>query len=81
MILVRRATTRVAADIERYCATHPDACDSIDGLAWWVILQRFHDVRGEISAAVDQLVTRGVLQRHELQDGSVVFGCSKPKQK
>jgi len=78
---VECTTARIAADLARYCATHPDACDSLEGLAWWATLERYQEVREEIAAAVDDLVARGVLRRHELQDGSVVFSCSKRTQK
>jgi hypothetical protein len=62
-------------EIRRYCVAHPDALDSLDGIAWWVAMQRYDDVLEELAAVVDQLVDEGVLVRHRTQDGTTVFGC------
>ena len=70
-----RQTLRIAEEIQRYCAAHPNACDSVEGIAWWVQMQRQEDMKVAVRAAVDWLVKQGVLQKHELQDGSVVFRC------
>jgi hypothetical protein len=72
-----RSIDRVAAEIRRYCAAHPDARDTIEGITWWVSLQRQHDLKSAVSAAVQLLVQQGALARHRLQDGSEVFSCNK----
>lgn len=33
----------IAAEIQRYCASHPDAGDTLDGIVWWLMQQRFQD--------------------------------------
>ena len=66
----------LADEIRRYCAEHPDARDTIEGIAWWLALQRHGETREELRAAVDSLVAQGLLKVHRLSDGSVVFGCS-----
>jgi hypothetical protein len=70
----------IAAEIERYCASHPDAGDTLEGIAWWLMLQRFQDTRADIEAAAESLVRRGVLERQVLADGSVLFSCRPPNQ-
>jgi hypothetical protein len=72
---VRISTRRIAAQIERYCSVHPNARDTIDGIAWWVQMQLQEDIRGGIADAVRFLVEQGTLERHRLQDGSEVYGC------
>jgi hypothetical protein len=73
---LQASTRRVAAEIQRYCAFHPNARDTIEGITWWVTLQRQHEMRSAVAEAVRVLVERGMLERFELQDGSQVFGCT-----
>jgi hypothetical protein len=70
-----RSTHRVAEEIRRYCTAHPNARDTLEGIAWWVQIQRQEDFHKDVVAAVEWLVNQGVLERHRLQDGSEVFGC------
>lgn len=66
----------LAEEIRRYCAEHPGARDTLEGIAWWLALQRHGEAREELRAAVDSLVAQGLLVQHRLSDGSIVFGCS-----
>lgn len=70
-------TTDIAAEISRYCAAHPDAGDTLDGIAWWLIQQRFHDTRDELVAATESLLHHGLLHRRVLADGTVLFCCRR----
>jgi hypothetical protein len=65
----------IAAEISRYCAVHPDAGDTLDGIIWWLMQQRFHDTRDEIAAAVESLIHKGLLHRRVLAEGTVLFCC------
>jgi hypothetical protein len=54
----------VAREIEEYFDTHPDAGDTLEGIAdWWVSRQRLRDEKSLIRAALAHLVTEGVLQK------------------
>ncbi len=70
-----RGTRQIAAEIERYCAAHPDARDTAEGIAWWVQIQLQQDIASRVADAVELLVKQGKLERYRLQDGSEVFGC------
>lgn len=72
---MRRSIPQIAEHIQRYCTAHPEACDSIDGITWWVQMQRQEDSRSDVFDAVQWLVQQGSLERIRLQDGSDVFGC------
>jgi len=72
---VRRTARLIAEEIQRYCVAHPDARDTIEGIAWWVQMQRQEDLKNDVCDAVKVLVKRGVLTPHTLRDGSEVFGC------
>jgi hypothetical protein len=67
---------RLRSEIRRYCGAHPHARDSVEGIAWWLALQRYDDTLQEVRAAVDALVGEGVLVPFRLSDGSIVFGCA-----
>ena len=72
---MRRSTRRIAAQIERYCSAHPNARDTLDGIAWWVQMQLQEEIKSGVADAVRVLVEQGTLERHRLHDGSEVFGC------
>jgi hypothetical protein len=71
---LQQSTRRIAAEIQRYCTAHPGARDTLEGVMWWVQLQRNEDFKCRIAEAVEWLVKHGMLERNELGDGSVVFG-------
>jgi hypothetical protein len=61
----------VAAEIVSYLRAHPDAADTVDGAArWWLAEQPDRDT---IEEAMTQLVTRGMVEKYTLPDGTVVF--------
>jgi len=70
-----RSTHEVAAEIQRYCAAHPGVRDTLEGIAWWLTIQRSSDTLEVLSAAVDTLVEQKVLESHRLADGRQLFGC------
>ena len=70
-----RSRDELSAEIRRYCSRHPDASDTIDGIAWWLVQQRFADARAEVQDAADYLVECGILERRPLADGRVMFYC------
>jgi hypothetical protein len=72
---VRATAAGLSAEIRRYCAAHPNAADTLEGIAWWLAMQRYTDVLKEVRDAIDQLVDDGVLMRHQTHDGVSVYGC------
>ena len=70
-----RTADELSVEIGRYCATHPNAVDTIEGIAWWLALQRYDDALHEVRDSIDQLVRDGVLVRYQTQNGVSVFGC------
>jgi hypothetical protein len=78
---VSPSTQRVADEIARYCIAHPDACDSVEGIAWWLARQRYDESLTMVRAAVDVLVADGRLVPHHLSDGSTVFRCCNTARK
>lgn len=71
-------TRDLVAEIERYCMDHPHACDTLEGIAWWIGSERSEGGSDRLGEAVNQLVATGRMARHELADGSIVFSCVAP---
>jgi len=70
-----RSTRELAAEITRYCAAHPGARDTVEGIAWWLAIQRSRDTLEELRSAVNSLVDQKVLVAFRLNDGTTVYGC------
>ncbi len=66
----------VAAELKRYCAAHPGGCDTLEGIAWWLAIQRCHETTEELRAAVDALVAQKVLEPLRMADGTMLFACA-----
>jgi hypothetical protein len=73
---VIRSVQEVAADIRRYCDAHLDACDTLEGIAWWLAIEHSVDEREVVKAAVDYLIAHKLLTPHHLNDGTILFRCS-----
>jgi hypothetical protein len=68
---------QIAAEIEHYCVAHPEARDTLEGILWWLHVQRDEEFRESVRQAVEGLVARGRLERRQMQDGSLVFGSKR----
>ena len=75
VISLRRSTLRVASQIRRYCASSPDSADTFEGIVWWVTMQCFAETSAEVQEAVEFLVSRGFMRKHEMPDGRSVYAC------
>ena len=52
----------IARAILRYLEIHPDAKDTLEGIAkWWLWLELNDQLRGEVEKAVSLLVSRGFI--------------------
>ena len=73
-----RSVAALTEEIRRYCAARPEALDSIEGIALWLTMQRYDDALSEMHAAIEQLVSDGVLARYRGEHGKTVYGCRAP---
>jgi hypothetical protein len=70
-------------EILRYLVAHPDAKDTVDGIARWWIAPAGHDPdrrewnRSVVQEAIDALVARGWVVRRETTPSHVVYGLDK----
>jgi hypothetical protein len=72
---LQRSIRSIAADIRRHCSAHPRACDSLEGLSWWVQMQEAERFKRRVADAVKLLVEQRVLEAHRMSDGSEVYSC------
>lgn len=63
----------IDAAILEYLDEHPDAVDSVRGIATWWLGRELSDIP-IVEAALARLVARECVQRIQLADGSFVFG-------
>lgn len=53
---------------------HPQAADTLEGIAeWWLPQQRYVTAQARIEAVLQQLVNRGALQMRRLPDGTAIY--------
>jgi hypothetical protein len=72
-------TEEIAVQVARYLRVHPDASDTVDGIArWWLARQRFDDAREMVLAALERLVERGLVERRTLANGVTLFRGAQP---
>ena len=70
---------KIAADMRRYLERHPNAMDTLEGIAgWWIPLQRYEEAREKVAKALAYLESRGEITRREMPDGRTLF--LKPRQ-
>lgn len=61
-------------EILRYLRAHPQAADTVDGIVmWWLPRQRYEEAVDRVQYALDDLVTRGLVDRITLVDGTVLY--------
>ena len=61
-------------EILDYFQTHPNAADTVEGIAnWWLPRQRYETTRARIQLALDRLVAEGLVEAKLLADGAMVY--------
>ena len=64
----QRHESKVAQAILSYLAEHPQAMDSLDGIAeWWLIRQQIRVEIEAVAGAIRQLIEQGLIE--EIQSG------------
>lgn len=68
----------VAATIRRYLRDHPNAADTLEGIAlWWLSGNAGDEWLTNVQRAIEQLVNRGEVVRQTLRDGTVIYERNK----
>jgi len=68
----------VAAAIRRYLWEHPNAADTLEGIArWWLSGNSANVLLTDVEDALKQLVSRGEVVRQTLSDGTGIYERNK----
>ena len=68
----------VATTIRRYLRDHPNAADTLEGIAlWWLAGNNGDEWLTNVELAIEQLVNRGEVVRQTLRDGTVIYERNK----
>lgn len=70
--------SRLSDEILSYLRAHPQAADTVDGIAqWWLPRQRQEEAGIRAQHALDLLVARGLVEKITLVDGTVLYADRK----
>ena len=74
--------SRILCDILTYLADHPEASDTIDGIAqWWLLEQRIRQEIPAIEKALTELVAKGFVLEQRGSNGRNHYRINRHKQK
>jgi hypothetical protein len=64
----------------RYLVDHPDARDTLEGIAkWWLLEQEIRDEKAKVQEAIVWLVAKGFVVEERMEDGRRVFGMNEER--
>jgi len=68
----------LAQTIRDYLSTHPNAADTLEGVAtWWLSGSTDKHWLAHVERAMEQLVRQGEVARQILRDGTVIYERNK----
>lgn len=68
----------LAGHIAAYLEHHPQAADTVDGIAhWWVQRQRYRTAATQIQQALDRLQAQGVVSTTTSATGRLVYRSTR----
>jgi hypothetical protein len=69
-------------EILGYLRRHPDAADTLSGIAnWWLIRQRYLDGIQQVEVALQLLIKMRVVEKIDNTDGTTIYRAAKGKRK
>ena len=70
----------VEGDILSYLTQHPEAKDTLEGIAdWWMLGKQNRPTMAEIKTSLDRLVEHGLVMAEQAGDGRVYYRANRPK--
>jgi hypothetical protein len=64
--------------ILNYLKKHPQAGDTLEGIAmWWLAQQRIDEIVDEVAETLDILIKKGSVQALESQSGVTIYKVNK----
>jgi len=71
---------RILAELTRYVHAHPRGADTLDGVvSWWLPADLAQiALPSEVEAAMQELIASGLIERHWLPSGQVLYAAVTP---
>ena len=71
----------LSSQILEYLASHPEAQDTVEGVAeWWLLEQRISHALNDVEAALRKLASEGLLVASQRQDGRTHYRLNREMQ-
>ena len=68
----------VEGDILNYLIQHPEARDTLEGIAdWWMLGKKIRPTTREIKSSLDSLVARGLEKAEQGGDGRIYYHANR----
>jgi DNA-binding IscR family transcriptional regulator len=72
--------SQVACEILAYLAEHPEAQDTVEGIAeWWLMEQQIKRGIAQIKNALTELVTQGLVLERKGRDGRIHYCLNRQR--
>lgn len=72
----------LADQVLAYIIRHPEAQDTVEGIAeWWLLEPQIHRTVSEVEAALSRLVAEGFLVARRCRDGRTYYGLNRDKER
>jgi hypothetical protein len=76
------ASRPLADEVLAYLLRHPQAQDTMEGIAeWWLLEQRIRHAVAEVEVALSELVRRDFLVARQCRDGRTYYGLNRDKER
>jgi hypothetical protein len=71
---MKEKKNQLSRQILNYLKKHPQAGDTLEGIAgWWLAQQRIEEVVDEVADALETLIKKGAIKAHTTRSGSSVY--------
>jgi hypothetical protein len=72
----------LADEVLAYLVTHPQAQDTVEGIAeWWLLEQKIRDAVADVEVTLRELVDRDFLIVRHCPDGRTYYGLNRDKER
>jgi hypothetical protein len=72
----------LADEVLAYLVEHPQAQDTMEGIAeWWLLEQRIRWAFADVEAALSELVANDFLVANQCRDGRTYYGLNQVKER
>lgn len=78
--LFKTDSSEITSEIMTYLANHPNAADTLDGVAKWWLLDRADKLQlGQVKQALDELVAKGLVAAQKGGDSKIVYRVNRSR--